>query len=179
MPFPFCKGWNVCLLESFQLFDELSCFQNCDKRNQKFANWLTVALICFVFFSLRDHLYQDVSFCLVWDFCMHFNSCFSSAWYSISIRAIIILTAILPESPFVHVLNHRLNAPFLWKRFFFFLLLDIAIVSMLYTYFNSVQTEKRKVCLLFLQRRIPFDCHLCEIWIDAHKHNLISAQADC
>lgn len=119
--FPFCKGWNVCVLESFQLFDELSCIQNCDKRNLKHANWLTVALICCCFFLLiiLQIIYiRMFPFCLVWDFCMHFNSCFSSAWYSISIRAIIILTAILPGSPFVHVLNHSWMHLFCEKEIF-------------------------------------------------------------
>lgn len=35
-------------------------------------------------------------------------------------RSVISRTAILPESPFVHVLNHSWMHLFLWKRFFFF-----------------------------------------------------------
>lgn len=56
MPFPICKGSNVSVLESFQHIDELACIQNCDKCNQKHANWWKVALIWFFFFCLSSEV---------------------------------------------------------------------------------------------------------------------------
>lgn len=129
-------------------------------------------------FSLRDHLYQDVSFCLVWDFCMHFNSRFGSACYSILIRTVISLTAILPWKPICTLLKSHLNAPFVKEifvtRYSLFPCCTLISGKIL---INFEMRKKRKVCLLFLQRRIPFDCQLCEIWKDGHKH-VISAQAE-
>lgn len=66
MPFPICKGSNLCVLESFQHIDELACIQNSDKCDRKHANWWKVALIRFLFFLsfLRGDLLEDVSVCL-------------------------------------------------------------------------------------------------------------------
>lgn len=88
------------------------------------------------------------------------------------------LTAVLPEIPSVHVLHHSWMHLFLWKRLSFCVYSSFSCCTLISGNI-LIQFELRKVCLLFLQRRIPFDCQLCETWIDAQKHNLISAQADC
>lgn len=185
MPFSFfARDEMYVLLESFQL----SCIRDCDERNQRHVKLLESGFDLFIFFSLRDHF---ISGCFpfyvsregfFFFFCMRFKfTLFSSA---ISIRAVISPTAI--PFPFVHVLNHGwMHLFFLWKRFFFLvclllLLLDKARFHAVISGTILIQFELRreKVCLLFLQRRIPFDCQLCEIRTDAHEHNLVSAQAD-
>lgn len=124
MPSPLCKGWNVRLLESFQLFNELFCILNCDKLNLKPANWLKVALTFFLFVCLflSDLLYHDISFSVVWD--DFFFACILTHALilpGIPYRsAVISLTTILPERPICTCLKSQLNAPFMWKKRFFF-----------------------------------------------------------
>lgn len=177
MPSPLCKGWNVCLLESFQLFNELFCVLNggnADLKPRKlvksgFDFFFSYLIFFFFFFFLSGLLYHNVYFGLEWDlFCLF--SLFVSACIlthalilpGIPYRsAIVSLTAILPEGPFVLVLNHSWMHLLCEKKrdFFFFKVTICSLFSCCKFIFNSVETEKRKMCLLFLQRRIPLDCH--------------------
>lgn len=130
---------------------------NSDQKNQAHRlvknDFVFFLVFCLVFFVLCEI------------FCMHYNLCFSSAWYSISICTIISLMAILP---FANVLNHS------WMHLFFlfcerdFLLLNNSLFpcSMLISrnlFLIQFELRRKEVCLLFLQCRIPFDCQLCDM----------------
>lgn len=111
MPFPICKGSNVCVLESFQHIDELAYIQNCDKCDQKHANWWKAVLIRFFLFVFPPRWFISGCFCLSCVIFLHaFNSLFGSAsiHYSAELQ------------PALTRLKSQLIAPFLWKRLVFF-----------------------------------------------------------
>lgn len=113
MPFSFLQGMkkNVCLLESFQLLDELPCIQNCDERNQTHANWLRVALI-----FLSEIIYIRM-----------FLFVLCEIFACILIHALVLpgipyrsTPSLVSEKPICTRLTSQLNAPFFVKEIFCF-----------------------------------------------------------
>lgn len=152
MPFfLFAKDINVCVLESFQHIDQLACIQNCDKCNQKRANWWKVALIC-----IRMFLFVVRDFIFIF-FCMLFNPSVAPASCSASIRHPAEPQPICPR------LQSQLIAPFcLVKEIFFFQCLFLPFCSWADLIQFRLKIAKR-VCFFC---RIPF----------GSQHNLLQLQ---
>lgn len=159
--------------------------KNCDKCNQRHTNCLESGFD--LFFPLRDRLYQDFPFlsCVrFYFFACVFNSRFNLRLvFRIDPRRHLNRTAILLPTCTL-VWNHSWMHLFFYVKeiLFCFLLLDIARFHAVTLISGTIliQFELRKVCLLFLQRRIPFDCQLMwDVERRSRTHNLISARADC
>lgn len=107
-------------------------------------------------------------------FCMHYNLCFSHAWYSISICTIVSLMAILP---FADVLNHSWMHLFFVKEFFFLLLnnsLFPCCMLISRNLFNSVWTEKKRS--LFTLSAVQNPIWLPVVWYGEMLMNTTSFQ---